>query len=149
MQLWSAVSPLRFATFSDDFGLDVPWYLDDCLNIEIMDSLFKALDDPTRRSILELLQRRDLTAGEISDRFQVTKPTISHHLDLLRQAGLVLAEKQGQFVLYSLNTSVVEDCIVWLLKLKGKGKNHEVVKKRMASNSYPAVAGLRRRPALG
>ncbi|HKQ38338.1 MAG TPA: autorepressor SdpR family transcription factor [Verrucomicrobiae bacterium] len=114
-----------------------------------MDSLFKALDDPTRRSILELLRQRDLTAGLIADHFQVTKPTISHHLDLLRQAGLVLAEKQGQFILYSLNTSVVEDCIVWLHKLKEKGKQRETVKKRVASNSYPAAAGLRRRAALG
>ena len=114
-----------------------------------MDSLFKALDDPTRRKILELLQRRDLTAGVIADHFHVSKPTISHHLDLLRQAGLVFAERQGQFILYSLNTSVVEDCIVWLLKLKEKGKYHEVAKKRVASNSSPAAAGLRRRPALG
>ena len=114
-----------------------------------MDSLFKALDDPTRRKILELLRRRDLTAGVIAEHFQVSKPTISHHLDLLRQAGLVLAEKRGQFVLYSLNTSVVEDCIVWLLKLKEKGKHHEVAKRRVASNPYSAAAGLRRRPALG
>ena len=114
-----------------------------------MDLLFKALDDPTRRRILELLRRRDLTAGAIAEHFDVSKPTISHHLDLLRQAGLVLAEKRGQFVLYSLNTSVVEDCIVWLVKLKEKGKYHEVGKKRVAANPYPAAAGLRRRPALG
>jgi ArsR family transcriptional regulator, repressor of sdpIR and other operons len=114
-----------------------------------MDSLFKALDDPTRRKILELLRRRDLTAGAIADQFQVSKPTISHHLDLLRQAELVLAEKRGQFVVYSLNTSVVEDCIVWLLKLKEKGKNYEMAKKRVASSAYPAAPALRRRPALG
>jgi len=53
-----------------------------------MNSLFKALDDPTRRQILELLKKKDLTAGEIADAFTISKPSISHHLDLLRQANL-------------------------------------------------------------
>ncbi|MBB5040405.1 autorepressor SdpR family transcription factor [Prosthecobacter dejongeii] len=79
-----------------------------------MNSLFKALNDPTRRQILEMLRERSLTAGEIADACQVGKPTVSHHLDILRQAELVEEERQGQFRRYHLNTSVVEDVMVWL-----------------------------------
>ncbi len=61
-----------------------------------LNSLFKALNDPTRREILELLKEKDLTAGEIADRFNISKPSISHHLDLLRQAGLVVSVKEGR-----------------------------------------------------
>lgn len=82
-----------------------------------MNTLFKALNDPTRRQMLDLLRERDLTAGEIADRFAMTKPSISHHLDLLRQAGLVESVKQGQFITYSLNTTVLDELLVWLLKL--------------------------------
>jgi ArsR family transcriptional regulator, arsenate/arsenite/antimonite-responsive transcriptional repressor len=114
-----------------------------------MNAVFKALDDPTRRKILELLRHRDLAAGSIAEQFQVSKPTISHHLDLLRQADLVLAEKRGQFIIYSLNTSVLDDCIGWLMKLKAKGKNHEMAQKRMAPTARSAPALLRRRPAVG
>ena len=86
-----------------------------------MNKAFKALNDPTRREILKLLQEKDLTAGEIADAFDISKPSISHHLDLLKQAGLVTAEKQGQFVLYSLNTTVIDDILAWLLTLKKDG----------------------------
>ena len=91
-----------------------------------MDKLFKALNDPTRRRILELLQKKDLTAGEIADAFETSKPTISHHLDLLRQADLILSEKDGQFITYSLNTTVLDECLAWLMALakqKKKGKS--------------------------
>jgi ArsR family transcriptional regulator len=83
-----------------------------------VNSIFRALDDPTRREILRLLQKRDLTAGEIADAFNISKPSISHHLDLLKQAGLVTAEKEGQFIYYSLNTTVVDEVMTWLMKLK-------------------------------
>ena len=83
-----------------------------------MNSIFKALNDPTRREILKLLRKRDMTAGEIADAFNITKPSISHHLDLLKQANLVVAEKQGQFIYYSLNTTVIDDIMSWLVKLK-------------------------------
>jgi ArsR family transcriptional regulator, arsenate/arsenite/antimonite-responsive transcriptional repressor len=82
-----------------------------------MNALFKALNDPTRRQMLDLLRGGDLTAGEIADRFDMTKPSISHHLDLLRQAGLVESTKQGQFIYYSLNTSVLDDLLRWLINL--------------------------------
>ncbi|HXR03494.1 MAG TPA: autorepressor SdpR family transcription factor [Verrucomicrobiae bacterium] len=85
-----------------------------------MDKLFKALNDPTRRQILGLLRKNDMTAGEIASQFNISKPSISHHLDLLKQADLVLAEKSGQFVNYSLNTSVLDECLAWLLELKTK-----------------------------
>ncbi len=83
-----------------------------------MNTLFKALNDETRRSILEMLKERDMTAGEIADRFNISKPSISHHLDLLKQAGLVEADKQGQFIYYSLNTTVVDEILKWLLQFK-------------------------------
>lgn len=82
-----------------------------------MNTLFKALNDPTRRQMLDLLRERDLTAGEIADRFEMTKPSISHHLDLLRQAGLVESVKQGQFITYSLNTTVLDELLAWLMNL--------------------------------
>ncbi len=83
-----------------------------------MNSLFKALNDGTRREILELLREKDRTAGEIADHFHISKPSISHHLDLLRQADLVISEKKGQFVHYSINTSVMDDLLDWVMKLK-------------------------------
>ncbi len=87
-----------------------------------MNSLFKALNDPTRRGILELLRKKDLNAGEIADQFNMSKPSISHHLDLLKQAGLVEAVKDGQFINYSLNTTVVDEVITWLLQFRSKKK---------------------------
>lgn len=83
-----------------------------------MNILFKALNDPIRRQILEILKERNMTAGDISDRFEVGKPTISHHLDLLRQANLVTSEKDGQFVIYAINTTVLDEIMKWLLDLK-------------------------------
>lgn len=85
-----------------------------------MNILFKALNDKTRREILELLRTGDMTAGEIADKFSISKPSISHHLDLLRQAGLVHSVKEGQFINYSLNTSVMDELIKWFLGLKTK-----------------------------
>ncbi len=85
-----------------------------------MNNLFKALNDPTRRQILDLLKEKDLTAGEIAEAFEISKPSISHHLDLLKQAGLVSTERNGQFILYSLDTTVLEEATQWLFKLIDK-----------------------------
>ncbi|OJW79466.1 MAG: transcriptional regulator [Bacteroidetes bacterium 46-16] len=85
-----------------------------------MNILFKALNDATRREILELLKEKDLAAGEIADHFNISKPSISHHLDLLKQAGLVESVKQGQFIVYSLNTSVVDEIVKWFMQFKSK-----------------------------
>ncbi|MEL4457092.1 autorepressor SdpR family transcription factor [Lutimonas vermicola] len=83
-----------------------------------MNSLFKALNDETRRQIIELLKDKDMNAGEIADRFQISKPSISHHLDILKRADLITSEKKGQFIQYSLNTSILEDLLSWVLTLK-------------------------------
>ncbi|WKK66262.1 autorepressor SdpR family transcription factor [Lutimonas zeaxanthinifaciens] len=85
-----------------------------------MNSLFKALNDDTRRQIIELLKDRDLNAGQIAAHFDMSKPSISHHLDILKRAELISSEKQGQFVNYSLNTTILEDLISWILTLKNR-----------------------------
>ncbi len=90
-----------------------------------MNALFKALNDGTRREILNLLREQDLTAGEIAEQFNISKPSISHHLDLLKQADLVVAEKDGQFIRYSLNTTVLDDVLKWLFTLKNKHHENE------------------------
>lgn len=87
-----------------------------------MNLLFKALNDPTRREILELLKESDLTAGEIAEHFSISKPSISHHLDLLKQAALVVAVKEGQFIYYSINTTVLDEMLKWMITLTGKKK---------------------------
>ena len=83
--------------------------------------IFKAINDATRRKILEMLKSKDLTAGEIANEFDISKPSISHHLDLLKRADLVTSVKKGQFVYYSLNTTVLDDILTWILDLKGDG----------------------------
>jgi len=90
-----------------------------------MNQVFKALGDPTRREILELLRERDLSAGEISDKFNFSKPTISHHLELLYQAGLVRRYKEGQFVYYALYTTVLQEAYAWLLSINDKPKKNK------------------------
>lgn len=74
---------------------------------------FKALADPTRRKIILLLKERDLTAGEIAAQFDMTKPSISHHLNSLKQALLVTDERKGQNIYYSLNTTVFQEVVKW------------------------------------
>ncbi|MCY7817876.1 autorepressor SdpR family transcription factor [Bacillus haynesii] len=78
-----------------------------------MNQTFKALADPTRRKILNLLKDRDMTAGEISDQFQMSKPSISQHLKILKQAELIQDEKKGQYIIYSLNTTMFQEIIGW------------------------------------
>lgn len=83
-----------------------------------MNSIFKALNDETRREILDLLKVKDLSAGEIADYFNISKPSISHHLDILKRADLISSEKKGQFIIYSLNTTIMEDILQWILTFK-------------------------------
>ncbi|MBS5280319.1 MAG: winged helix-turn-helix transcriptional regulator [Butyricicoccus pullicaecorum] len=80
---------------------------------------FKALSDPTRRDILHLLRDGPLPAGEITAHFNISAATISHHLAILRDAGLVLDDKRGKFIYYELNLSVVDEILGWLSALKG------------------------------
>ena len=87
-----------------------------------MNNVFKALNDPTRRQILELLKEKEMTAGEIAEQFNMSWPSISHHLDLLKQAKLVEAEKEGQYIYYSLNINVVDEILKWVMQFKAKKK---------------------------
>lgn len=91
-----------------------------------MNESFKALADPTRRQIIRLLREKDRTAGEIADYFNVSKPSISHHLNTLKHAGLVQDERQGQFILYTLNTTVLDEVVGWLLEITGTGKENDL-----------------------
>lgn len=81
---------------------------------------FKALSDPNRREILNLLKGGAMTAGEIVEHFSVSGATISHHLSILREAGLILDDRKGKYIYYELNMSVVDDLIGWVSGLKGE-----------------------------
>jgi DNA-binding transcriptional ArsR family regulator len=80
-----------------------------------MNDAFKALADPTRREILRLLRRGEMTAGELAGRFDMSKPSMSHHFAVLKQADLITARRDGQQIYYALNTTVAEDllAIIW------------------------------------
>lgn len=80
----------------------------------LFNHVFKALSDSTRRQILNMLQKGDLTAGDIAEQFAMTKPSISHHLNILKQANLVQDIRKGQNIYYSLNTTVFQEVIGWL-----------------------------------
>lgn len=83
----------------------------------------KALSDPTRRSILNLLKEGTMTAGEIAVQFDMTGATISHHLSQLKKAGLILENREKNFIHYTLNASVLEEVLLWINELKGVGKD--------------------------
>jgi ArsR family transcriptional regulator len=85
-----------------------------------MPDLFKALSDPTRREILRLLQAGDLTAGTIAANFSISKPSISHHLSALKEARLVTAERHGQEIVYSLNTTVFQELVAYAMGFLGE-----------------------------
>ena len=78
-----------------------------------MGDAFKALADPTRRRILELLAQGDLTAGEIATHFDMTKPSVSHHLNILKSAGLITDDRRGQNIVYSVNLTVFQELMKW------------------------------------
>ena len=86
---------------------------------------FKALADPTRRRILELLAQNELTAGEIAAQFDMTKPSVSHHLAILKSAGLVQDEHRGQNIVYNVNMTVFQELMKWFYDLGlMQGGNH-------------------------
>lgn len=93
--------------------------------LTVMNLLFKALNDKTRRDILEMLKESDLTAGDIADKFEMTKPSISHHLSLLKQANLVVDIRKGQFKYYSLNTTVMDEIAKWFVQFNSKLNGNE------------------------
>ncbi|MDF2558109.1 MAG: Transcriptional regulator, domain, arsR family protein [Bacillales bacterium] len=85
-----------------------------------LNDVFKALSDPTRRKILEMLKEEELTAGEIFEAFEMTNQAISQHLKVLREANLVTSFKHKQFVYYSLSTTMMEDVIAWFFSFRKK-----------------------------
>lgn len=87
-----------------------------------MSSIFKALADPTRRRVLELLRKKPMTAGELADHFDVSKPTMSAHFNVLREANLISAEKDGKSVVYHINLSVLEDAWMGFATALGIGE---------------------------
>jgi DNA-binding transcriptional ArsR family regulator len=84
-----------------------------------MHTVFKALSDPTRRRILHLLKRGPMSAGELADQFDVSKPTMSAHFAVLRTAGLIVSEKRGKQVVYELQLSVLEDALLGFTQVFG------------------------------
>ena len=80
---------------------------------------FKALSDPARREILELLKNGPLSAGEIAQNFDMTQATVSYHLKVLRKADLILEKRDRNFIFYELNMTIVEELMAWLSELKG------------------------------
>ncbi|MBQ4637314.1 MAG: winged helix-turn-helix transcriptional regulator [Clostridia bacterium] len=88
-----------------------------------MGDVWKALADPTRRKILDMLRKRDMNAGEIASEFDMSKPSISNHLSILKSAELIDSEKKGQNIIYSINTSVFEDILSALAGFTVKGDN--------------------------
>ena len=86
----------------------------------VSDKVFKALSDANRRKIIDLLKKKEMTAGEIAQHFNISKPTISEHLKTLRNADLIQSEKNGQFITYFLNTSVLEDFLSHMINIFGK-----------------------------
>lgn len=83
----------------------------------------KALSDPVRREILDMLKKERMSAGQICERFDITDAAISRHLSVLKDADLVRDEREGKFIYYELNTSVLEEIMKWITSLKGDGNN--------------------------
>ena len=86
--------------------------------------IFKALADPTRREILRILGRGERSAGQLAERFDMSKPSVSHHFSVLKQADLIHSRRDGQQIFYSLNTTVVEDVLTWIWDLFGRDGKH-------------------------
>lgn len=95
-----------------------------------MNQVFAALSDPTRRQILGMLARGDLTAGQIAEAFDMTKPSVSHHLSVLKSADLVEATRSGQSIVYSINTTVLQDALAGFMDVVGMGAERSPEKRR-------------------
>ena len=90
-----------------------------------MQQTLKAIADPIRREILNLLKKGKMSAGEISDHFPVTAASISRHLSVLKDADLIRDTREGKFIFYELNASVLEEIMLWITELKGDSDNDE------------------------
>jgi ArsR family transcriptional regulator len=80
-------------------------------------TVFKAISDPTRREILNLLRKEEMSAGEVAAHFDMTKPTMSHHFSVLKEAQLITSRREGQTIWYALNTTVLEDVLAWTMDM--------------------------------
>lgn len=107
-----AISPYLILFYSNHFNLS-GWTEGNVLSP--LNDTFKALADPNRRKIIQLLKEKDMSAGEIAELFRISKPSISHHLNILKQADLITDMRQGQSIVYSLNISVFEDMMNMLI----------------------------------
>ena len=85
---------------------------------------FRALADPTRRAILDLLRQGEMTAGALAEKFDMTKPSMSHHFAVLKDADLITSRRDGQQIWYGLNTTVVQDLMAWAMRLMEDGKKN-------------------------
>lgn len=85
---------------------------------------FRALADPTRREILDLLRKGEMTAGALAEKFDMTKPSMSHHFAVLKEADLITSRRDGQQIWYGLNTTVVQDLMAWAMRLMEDGKKN-------------------------
>lgn len=82
-----------------------------------LNEVFKAIADPTRREILRMLRHEEMNAGDVAARFDMTKPTISHHFAVLKAAGLITSRREGQTIWYALDTTVLEDVLAWSMDM--------------------------------
>lgn len=87
----------------------------------MLQNTLRALADPIRREILNLLKSGRMSAGEIADHFQVSAPSVSRHLSILKEADLIRDQREGKYIFYELNTSVLEEIMLWISQLKGEG----------------------------
>jgi len=88
-------------------------------------SVFKAIADPTRREILNLLRKEEMSAGEVASHFDMTKPTMSHHFSVLKEAELITSRREGQTIWYALNTTVLEDVLAWTMDMARGAKGEQ------------------------
>ncbi|SIO34059.1 transcriptional regulator, ArsR family [Singulisphaera sp. GP187] len=88
-----------------------------------MNDVFKALSDPTRREILRLLRGGERTAGELAEHFAMTKPSMSHHFAVLKEAELIRSRRDGKQIYYTLDTTVIQDVLVWIHDMFGSGES--------------------------
>lgn len=90
-----------------------------------MQDTLRALADPIRREILNMLKNGKMSAGDIADHFSVTGASVSRHLSVLKEADLIRDDRQGKFIFYELNTSVLEDVMLWITALKGENSHDQ------------------------
>ncbi|WP_058302454.1 autorepressor SdpR family transcription factor [Gorillibacterium timonense] len=103
-----------------------------------MNESFKALADPTRRKIIDLLKEKDRTAGELAEYFQMSKPSLSHHLNSLKHAGLIQDEREGQFIRYTLNMTVLQEVLGWVLSVTGAGSEDKKAAPNKKKEDHPS-----------